>query len=41
MFVFIAIAAAGFILLLGGSVFGHDHDHEIGDGNGNGPVPAA
>ncbi len=28
MFVFIAIAAAGFILLLGGSVFGHDHDHD-------------
>src|SRR5437764_2930518 len=28
MFVFIAIAAAGLILLLGGSVFGHDHDHD-------------
>jgi len=30
--VFIAIAFAGLVLLIGGSIFGHDHDHDFGHG---------
>jgi len=28
MLIFICLTVAGFILLIGGSVFGHDHDHD-------------
>lgn len=30
MIVFLSIMVAGFILLVGGAIFGHDHDHDFG-----------
>ncbi len=36
MLVFLALAVAGFILILGGSLLGHDHDHDVGHDHDHG-----